>query len=173
MIRYPIGTSGQSIVLATNVLRHFSKHAQTKWWRSEAGGQLFARFQGKIIRIEEATGPRRGDRRSRTAYHPDKRAEKEEIAEQHRVGLHYVGDWHTHPEAKPTPSPTDLDSIAECVRSSTHNLNGFILIVVGTKKLPDGLHVLIHDGTSGFRLSTSEEPEAFCAPHATRSIRWI
>ena len=148
MIVYPIGNSGQSVVLNELVVRHLARHRQLRCRRLEAGGQLFARFDGSEIVIVEATGPRRRDRRSRTSYVPDRRAEQKEIEERHGRGLHFVGDWHTHPEARPTPSETDVRNIADCFKRSTHALNGFILIVVGRANAPGGLHVSLYDGVN-------------------------
>jgi len=156
VIVYPIGASGQVLVLEAVAVEHLLAHRQFHWWQKEAGGQLFARFSGGRILVERATGPRPSDRRTRTSYQPDAVAEQREIDEMHTVGLHYVGDWHTHPQAVPTPSPPDLQSLSECVRKSKHGLNGFVLIVVGRSAAPDGLHVSVHDGAVGYPLSPIE-----------------
>lgn len=148
MIQYPIGTSGQVLVLTEQVVEHLRRHRQRHRYQREAGGQLFARFDGGRIIVEEATGPRKTDRRTRTSYVPDRRAEQAEILERHGRGLHYVGDWHTHPVRVPEPSRPDAVSIAECVAKSRHDLNGFVLVVVGQSKPPAGFHVSIHNATS-------------------------
>ena len=114
LISYPIGSSGQSLIFTQRVLDHFLTNRQMRWYEREAGGQLFARFDGKEIIISEATGPRRSDRRGRHSYEPDRVAEQEEIDAIHRAGLHFVGDWHSHPEDVPAPSPRDRDSITRC-----------------------------------------------------------
>src|SRR5262245_50384419 len=88
MIAYPIGTSGQTIILADNVIEYLQRYRQLQREQLEAGGQLFARIEGAEITIVEATGPRPTDRRTRTAYVPDRRTEKAEIAERHVKGLH-------------------------------------------------------------------------------------
>lgn len=150
---YPIGASGSRLILTEAVLAHLAAHRQRRFWQSEAGGQLFARLDGGDITIIEATGPRPGDRRGRSFYRPDKAAEQSEIDLRFRDGLHFVGDWHTHPQAYPEPSGSDLASIADAVRRSRHNLNGFVLLVVGTLDPPEGLHVSVHDGDAGYRLS--------------------
>lgn len=152
MIVYPIGSSGQRVVLTDGVIDHFLKHRQLKWWQAESGGQLFARIEWPEIVIVEATGPRATDRRTRTSYLPDRNAEKREIVERHNRGLHFVGDWHTHPTLLPQPSGQDLVSMAECFARSTHNLNGFLMVIVGRGMPPDALHVSIHDGTEHHRL---------------------
>lgn len=71
-------------------------------------------------------------------------------------GLHYVGDWHTHPEDNPWPSPTDLDSIVDCVRRSRHELAGFLLVIVGRLDPPAGLYVALHDGRSASALRAAQ-----------------
>lgn len=152
---YPIGTSGSHLILTEPVLAHLAAHRQRRFWQSEAGGQLFARLDGPDVVIVEATGPRPGDRRGRSFYRPDKAAEQLEIDLRFQDGLHFVGDWHTHPQAYPEPSGSDLASIADAVRRSRHDLNGFVLLVVGTLDLPEGLHVSVHDGERGYRLSPS------------------
>lgn len=148
VIQYAIGTSGQVLILTDPVVEHLRRHRQRRLYQREAGGQLFARFDGGRIMIEEATGPRRTDRRTCTSYVPDRRAEQSEILERHWRGLHYVGDWHTHPETLPGPSRPDASSIAECVAKSKHDLNGFVLVVVGQAEPPAGFHVSIHNATS-------------------------
>jgi integrative and conjugative element protein (TIGR02256 family) len=158
VIEYPIGTSGQVLAFRTEVLDHFSRHRQRSWFDREAGGQLFARIDGARILVLEATGPRRSDRRSRYSYAPNRRAEQAEILDRHAKGLHFVGDWHTHPERRPQPSHPDCTSIGECVRRSTHGLNGFVLAVVGQADPPDGLFVAVHDGVRAHRLVPSIDP---------------
>jgi integrative and conjugative element protein (TIGR02256 family) len=95
--------------------------------------------------VEEATGPRPTDRRTRTSYVPDRAAEQREIDSRYAGGLHYVGDWHTHPEMFPSPSCLDIASISESVRKSIHALNGFVLMIVGQAEPPNGLFVSAHD----------------------------
>ena len=146
MIVYPIGSSGQGLIFSAEVVGWFKRHQQLRWWQREAGGQLFARFQESDIHIVEATGPRRTDRRSRTSYEPDRLAEQLEIDERFRNGLHLVGDWHTHPEDLPRPSPIDLTSTADGFRRSRHGLNAFVMTIVGRSVLPTGLYVSLHDG---------------------------
>jgi integrative and conjugative element protein (TIGR02256 family) len=152
VIEYRVGRSSQVLIFNEGVIEHFRWYRQLRWYHREAGGQLFARFNDCYILIEEATGPRRTDRRTRTSYVPNRRAEQIEIFDRHRRGLHYVGDWHTHPEEFPRPSFLDDASIAECVKKSHHVLNGFVLVIVGQAEPPTGLHASLHDGTAAFTL---------------------
>jgi integrative and conjugative element protein (TIGR02256 family) len=152
MIEYPIGASGQVIVLSDEVHIHLLRHRQIGRRNLEAGGQLFARIEDKWIVVVEATGPRRCDRRTRTSYVPKRAAERAEIADRHSAGVHFIGDWHTHPDREPQPSVRDLESMAECFNKSAHELNGFVLVIVGLVDPPEGLHVSVHDGSDHYRI---------------------
>lgn len=144
-VEYPIGDSGQVLVFSDEVLEHFARCRQLRSHQTEAGGQLFATFDGARIRVVEATGPRRTDTRSRTSYLPDRRAEQREIDTRHERDRHYVGDWHTHPEDIPTASSRDAESISESVAKSTHTLHAFVLVIVGRADAPHGLSVSLYD----------------------------
>jgi hypothetical protein len=54
------------------------------------------------------------------------------------------------------PSSLDYLSIQHAVRASRHQLNGFVLIVVGMLAAPDGFHVSVNDGSRAFVLGVSE-----------------
>jgi integrative and conjugative element protein (TIGR02256 family) len=154
MSSYPIGTSGQRLIFTAPVLAHFERYRQVKWWHREAGGQLFARFALPDIFIEEATGPRRLDWRTRTCYRPNRRLEQQEIISRHQQGSHFVGDWHTHPDMLPIPSRNDEESMREMFAASTHALNGFVLVIVGTERPPRGLYVSVFGRTFKLVLET-------------------
>jgi integrative and conjugative element protein (TIGR02256 family) len=146
VITIPLTAEGASLVLSDAVVEHFALHQQVRQDLAEAGGQLFARITRYEVFVEEATGPRPSDRRGRAHYTPDRQAERKEIRERFALGLHYVGDWHTHPEGVPTPSPIDRFTISDCSRRSTHKLAGFLLVVVGNGSFPECLHISLHDG---------------------------
>lgn len=166
-LRYPIAATGQAIVLPDHVLAHLSRYRQTRFWQTEAGGQLFTKLDGLDIVVDAVTGPRRTDLRMRSSYRPNRAAERREIERMHAEGLHFLGDWHTHPEDRPTPSTTDIESLAECVRNSVHELNGFVLIIAGRLVGSEGLHVSINDGRQAIRLK-AEQAEVVGRPRIRR-----
>jgi integrative and conjugative element protein (TIGR02256 family) len=147
-LTFLVGNSAQILIIKPAVLSHFRKHQQKRRFHSEAGGQLFARFSSAQVAVEVATGPRKSDFRTRTLYIPDPIREQQEIDDWHKKGLHYVGDWHSHPEPRPRPSRNDSESIRDSFRKSKHHLNGFLLIIVGTDSFPAGLYISLSDGTS-------------------------
>jgi integrative and conjugative element protein (TIGR02256 family) len=79
--------------------------------RFEAGGILIGNRRGSHFEVVDATPPLSGDTRGyarfvrRDAQHNLLLAKRWEKSGR---SLTYLGDWHTHPEDHPTPSPTDL-----------------------------------------------------------------
>ena len=138
---YSVKNSDQTLVFSDTVLAHFYSHQQLTNSSREAGGQLFAQFDGPRIRIKRATGPRPTDRRGRRFFVPNRRAERREIKRLFKKGLYYIGDWHTHPELQPAPSQVDLSSVQEMFRKSRHGLAGFVMVIIGKASFPDGLFV--------------------------------
>ena len=151
-------------MMPSEVLEIFAEHQQLKARDREAGGQLFGRVAWTTVTVEHATGPRPTDIRTRYSYQPDRKAEQAEIDDAHRRGLFFLGDWHTHPEPIPSPSPQDLHSITEAFKKSTHHLNGFLLVIAGTQRLPSGLYVAVHNDKEAVRLLP--QTRASCAKQA-------
>lgn len=141
-LAFEVGTI--SVLIRAAALATFDAHRQRRFYQREAGGQLFARVRENNWEIVTASGPRSRDRRGRFSFWPHRASEQQEIFDHHSKGLDYIGDWHTHPEDTPTPSPDDLTSIADVVRLSNHHLPGFLLIIVGKKPFPLGFWVSFH-----------------------------
>lgn len=146
VLTFASGESGITVALTAAVVLHFDMHRQCTGKHTEAGGQLFARFADITISIEKATGPRRTDRRSPWSFLPDRLAERREINLLFKQGLHFVGDWHTHPQTRPAPSGTDMASFREMFQRSRHELSYFVMVIVGTDPAPDGLFVALING---------------------------
>ncbi|HEX8286826.1 MAG TPA: Mov34/MPN/PAD-1 family protein [Pyrinomonadaceae bacterium] len=146
MLIYVSDQLSHSIVITEEVIAHFERYKQLRQWDKEAGGQLFAHFEAGRTIINLATGPRPTDERTRTSYVPKRAVEQEEIYYWYSKGLHYVGDWHTHPTKYPVPSKTDIENITSTTRNSVHELQGLILVVVGLASFPEGLRVSMHNG---------------------------
>jgi len=144
---------GGKLVVRSGVVAHFDRYRQRRCFSKEAGGQLFATLtQPDLIDINDISGPRPTDKRSFYEYVPDRAAEKVEIAERYNMGLHFVGDWHTHAQDVPRPSGTDSNSMQQMVRLSSHALPGFLLVIVGRDPFPDGLYVSLHTKSGWTRL---------------------
>jgi len=142
------GTS-QIIVIAREALAHMVRHRQTSTWSTEAGGQVFGHIDAQCVRVTRATGPYRGDERSRHHYRSNPDRAQRAIADQARRGLLYLGEWHTHAEDCPEPSPMDDDAMGKLLDSSTLNTDSLLLIVAGRHDSPQGFALLsVHAGGS-------------------------
>jgi integrative and conjugative element protein (TIGR02256 family) len=135
-----------TVTIHKNALETFETHRQVRFFHREAGGQLFGHSAPGHWSVEEATGPRKGDRRGRFSFLPSRASEQREIEAFHARGLGYLGDWHTHPEDVPNPSTKDIDTIQDIVRQSQHHLPGFLMCIVGRAQSCSGLWVSFHDG---------------------------
>lgn len=142
-----MGGPQKYLVFSDGVLEHFARNRQRGRFSKEAGGQLFASYRGESIVIVIATGPYGSDRRSRTRFTPDPDRAEQDIDTHFRQRLHFVGNWHTHPEKVPFPSSTDLKNTRERFVESDHALEAFILVIVGFATFPRGLHVSLLDAT--------------------------
>lgn len=142
-LRYVLTPGGSAVVLSDTALKTMNHYRQIAPRSKEAGGQLFARFEGDDTIIVEATPPKWCDRRNRYNFHPSRWLQQQEIRKRYACGLHFVGDWHTHPESLPQPSQKDYRNMQECFNDSIHDLNRFIMIIVGYAEAPEGLHVTL------------------------------
>ena len=131
MLIFELPGGGQRLVFTNAVQSFISKYRQIKKGQFESGGQLFAKVTAKIVIVAVATGPHRKDYRRRFAFFPNKKRLADEIQMLIKKGLHYVGNWHTHPQITPKPSRLDIFSMKMCYVLSRHELNFFILVVVG------------------------------------------
>lgn len=107
----------------------------------EIGGQLFARFVGEEIVVEVATITSGRSKRTRFGFWPDRKAERDDIEQLFKDGLHYIGDWHTHPEPHPSPSGLDQRKMLDIFKQSRHQLDAMLMVIVGQEEPPDGLFV--------------------------------
>jgi integrative and conjugative element protein (TIGR02256 family) len=133
------------IILSDEVLDVLHAHKQLNVKDCEIGGQLFGYYNKNEIIIEKCSITHDTENSSRFAFAPSLKEEQKDIFKYYEQGLHYLGDWHTHPETDPNPSTTDNKTMMSRFKKSKHNLNFFILIVVGTNEFPYGLSVNIVD----------------------------
>lgn len=142
----------QSLVLEAAVLSSLAGFQQHDANAPEAGGMLFATIERQCVRIKHASTPHPEDKRSRARFIPNLTAQKDEIARQFSSGLHFVGEWHSHPERYPTPSQVDLQSMDRCFSTSRHALKAFVMVIVGTAPWPNCLWVSLHRSGKAIQL---------------------
>ncbi len=148
---FALPRSQQRLVFMPPALEAFLNFRQIKN-EPEAGGILFAQFDFPTIRIAAVTTPHKSDQRWKTLFIPNRILQRRTIKNHFKKGYHFIGEWHTHPEQNPTPSRLDLKSMREAFLKSNHELNYFIMAIVGNR--PDSLVLWVsaHDGSHFERL---------------------
>ena len=154
--RFALPDSSQTLILMPSTLMVFARYRQTRN-QPEAGGLLFAEFDLPFIRIVEASSPHAKDKRWRTLFMPNRTLQRKRIKELFLAGRHFVGEWHTHPEPDPTPSSLDIESMSDAFEKSSHNLNYFLMVIVGNRTDRLQIWVSAHNKFRSFRL-----PELSC-----------
>ena len=106
--------------------------------RTEAGGILLGEFipSELLVRVRFASKPGRQDRRARFSFERDGGRATRIASRAWRLSggvLHYVGEWHTHPEPHPSPSWKDRNSMRKQMRESTVVAGTLVLLIVGTR----------------------------------------
>lgn len=144
--------SDQQLIFTAEALEVFVAFCQHPN-ATEAGGLLFAEFHFPAIQIVAASPPHRQDGRWRTLFVPNRVLQRRLIKKYFKMGRHFVGEWHTHPEPNPTPSNLDLNSMADAFQKSQHHLNYFLMVIVGNATDTLNLWVSIHDGKACHRLT--------------------
>ena len=137
MLIFKLPGSKQHLVFTNAVLSYISQYRQTHRKHPESGGQLFAIITSKKVIVAAATGPHKKDNRNRFLFVPNKKRLNAEIQTFFSKGFHYVGDWHTHPQKNPKPSQLDIRSMRNCFKKSRHELEHFLLVIVGTTTNPN------------------------------------
>ena len=158
------GSGRERIVFHPDVLNHFMNYRQLTATAREAGGQLFAVIANGRIEVVAATGPYPVDKRGRFSFSPSRFKERLDIFCMYRRGLHYVGDWHTHPEPKPTPSSIDVANIREIFAKSRHHYSGILLVIVGQLPIPDGIYAAIANEDSVVQVHPTATPAKLEVP---------
>lgn len=162
-LSYSCKGSPTIITFSPEVLAHFHANRHIGKSRNEVGGQLFAKIDTNHVRVLKATGPNVSDKRGWAWFAPDQKRQNLEIKQLFSLGLHFIGDWHTHPENDPSPSSVDLKSMTECFKQSRHQLRAFLMVIVGRRAFPDGLWASLH-GHAGYEqlalISSSTEADS-------------
>jgi len=141
--RRALGPNARRLIITPTTLEVLYSERQLKPAQSESGGQLFGEFANDVVTVTVATTPSPKDQRSRFRFTRSRTTEQAEIDHEFSNGLHYIGDWHTHPEFNPTPSQTDRSGARRLFKTSRHQLPNFLLVIVGTSANLEDLYVAL------------------------------
>lgn len=157
VLRAHLLASTQTIILRKLVLNHMARYRQSRWWKLEAGGQLFGCLEDDALVVNLATGPYRGDLRTRFGYRSKPDRAQREILSQRAQGLYYCGDWHTHPESHPTASGEDLGTVSKMMNRSDLRMSTIVMVIQGTALEAQGVALYTSDGDSPIRWMIADD----------------
>lgn len=118
------------VLVAQEVLGKITADAERYAGRSERGGIFIGLRRGPHIEIREATLPMQWDLGSMFAFRRSSRGHQEVALRRWRESKHtmdWVGEWHSHPQAVPAPSATDIASW----RGLTADRNAPMVFLIG------------------------------------------
>ena len=109
---------------------------QLKALTTESGGILLGRLilDTEHVIIDEVTQPMEGDQRGRTFFIRAQGPTQDYInaAWTNSAGTCiYLGEWHTHPEDNPLPSPQDLRNWQIIVQNAHYEQPFLLFVIVG------------------------------------------
>ncbi len=102
----------------------------------ETGGTLVGHYSEdhRVAYVTGALEAKTGARKERARFYrpPDDVDGQLARTYEESGGLtHYLGEWHTHPEAAPIPSPTDLSTLRGLARSRSVATDTPFLLILG------------------------------------------
>lgn len=118
------------IVVEPQVLEHLYKYRQVQPDSHEKGGVLVGELRHPHIVVTGASQPGDNDSSSRFSFLRRDNSHKLFVQNRYKESngtVVYIGEWHTHPERKPTPSNIDLDSWSKNLFSP----HGSIVAIIG------------------------------------------
>jgi integrative and conjugative element protein (TIGR02256 family) len=99
-------TPFSGIIFSKSAIRKFKKFATYKDNTHESGGLLLGYIRGDHFDVETITTPYKNDKFSQFSFERNDRKHLEKLKK--KYGITYIGEWHTHPEDVPFPSPIDI-----------------------------------------------------------------
>ena len=131
--------TGWQLVITFPTLSVLYHYRQVSNSDVEAGGVLMGRLlqPDQVGSVENVTEPGDGDRQTRYSFFRSKRHNNEVRRywkSTNKTGT-YLGLWHTHPEAKPTPSMTDISDWQKAIQRDRYSAPALLFAIVGTDEL--------------------------------------
>lgn len=134
-----IELGGLSIKISFEVLEKMFHYIQNDNIKPEAGGILIGHdLEDNNFSITDISIPSVYDKSSRFNFTRSKKNAQlilNKFFKESNGKKIYLGEWHTHPEDYPTPSPIDNKSILERIQRDVLNSEIIFMIIVGRKGL--------------------------------------
>lgn len=101
--------------------------------RSETGGILIGRYgpEGWVADIVEATPKPKGSRAGWFWFQRSNTGLASLLDDRWSKGLHYLGEWHSHPGRSPTPSSSDVRAMLKIADDEAYRCVAPLLVILG------------------------------------------
>lgn len=101
--------------------------------RDETGGVILGRYSAShgCAEIHELGPPPHGSTATRTSFYRGTGGLQELLRRRWAEGLYYLGEWHFHPFAAPTPSAADIRQLELIATDPGYRCPEPLLIVIG------------------------------------------
>ncbi|MER9491565.1 Mov34/MPN/PAD-1 family protein [Mesorhizobium sp. M0320] len=99
----------------------------------ETGGILIGRYltDGHTVVLEEATEMPKDSQFGPTWFRRGQRGLEALLKDRWARGLHYVGEWHSHPGGSPEPSSDDLAAMHRIASDPLYRCPSPIMLIIG------------------------------------------
>ena len=129
----------QRLIITGPAMQTLRSFAQQHVSQCEAGGVLLGRhlLDSEDVAVDEVTTPQKSDKRSRFGFFRSKRHEvlaRKRWADEAGTCA-YLGLWHTHPEADPSPSAADRRDWQKAVAGDVFEGGRLFFLIVGTRRV--------------------------------------
>lgn len=142
MKHFRYNLSKLQVVFEPSVINIMTSKAQLGYNTKERGGVLLGRLfpdENLIVVVDAIESPAVSSGYTELYVNNDIANKKMKQHWKESGGkITYVGDWHTHPEAIPSPSFIDRDTFKSTYRSSKIDQNVLLCVIIGTNALEKG-----------------------------------
>lgn len=143
------------VLIEGGVLVRLNAYRQRAWSDAEAGGLLLGFRRGPHLHVTACTLPFPTDRRTRTSFNRECAGHAKiayEFWQESGERMDYLGEWHSHPEAKASPSSIDLHEWRTLLRNQSSAL---LFLILGTRQ--DWYGVGSHPKIENVYMRTADE----------------
>ena len=145
--------AGRLALVPDEVLATVTRYATGPEAEREAGGILIGAYRGEHLEVTGCTEPMPMDTRRRSLFDRKDPGHQRAAMAAWSSSLRtetYVGEWHTHPEARPSPSSTDLATWASIMNKTRFPI---LFLIGGSQMIWKGVgqrgEVVLARGISG------------------------
>lgn len=139
---------------------------------NETGGILIGRYSADltVATVVQVTRPPRDSRSGPTWFTRGTYGLNRLLERAWRDGLHYLGEWHYHPEGLPEPSATDRAQMSAITCEAKMQCATPVLLILGDADAGRQIAAYVHIDNELFPLTLADDANKI-EPHLGRPVR--